>query len=57
MPDEYLESALIDLHKLISIVDRAEVDSVANPEWAEIEDILGEIKTQASSLMEKLSPE
>ena len=57
MPDEYLEGAIADLDRILSIASTAEVSSSASPKWSEVGEFLEEIKAQAAELKEALEPE
>ena len=57
MSDEYLEAAIADLDKILSIAATAEVSSSASPKWSEVGEFLEEIKAQAAELKEALEPE
>ena len=57
MPDEYLESAIADLDKILAITASAEVNPSANPKWSEVGELLEEIKAQAQSLKTTLEQE
>ena len=57
MADESLESALDDLKNILAIVDGAEIDASENPEWSEVEELLGTIRHRANSLLTELESE
>ena len=57
MPDEYLESAIADLDKLLAITAQAEVNPSASPKWSEVGELLEAMKAEAQSLKTTLEQE